>query len=165
MKITAFQSLQPLFTEDDEKLQELRNEMFVVGDPKLVALSKHPVFPDRADYWPTGFFRSTGEVMTKDLGPAADYAAFKDALATKFAGRSTGEIFADPQPAPFFELIYFQEAGAHYMIGPKTSEKLARDFADHNNQAEQIGGPFYARYAAFKQAFEMASRSGAVKFH
>ena len=125
---------------------------------------RHPVFPDRADYWPSGFFRSTGETLIKDMGTPVDYLGFKQMLAEKFGGRPLQAIFDEPQPGPFFELLYFSEAGAHYMIGPKTSEKLTRDFADNKNLAEQVGGTFYARYSALHQCFELAARSGAVRF-
>jgi hypothetical protein len=164
IKATAFQSLQPLYAETDEQLEAFRKEMFVIKDPSLVALSKHPIFPDRADYMPSGFFRSTGDSVTKDLGTALDMKDFKELLAKKFAGRSTAEIFEEPAPGPFFEFIHFNENGQHYMIGPKTSEKLARDFADHHGQAEALGGAFYARFMSLKLCFETAQRSGAVRF-
>ena len=164
MKATAFQSLQTLFPEDDEQLQELRNEMFVVKDPNLVALAKHPVFPDRSDYLPNGLFRSTGNKLPKDLGDNDRYQQCKQVLAEKIVGRTIPGIFEEPTPGPFLELLYFDERGSHYMIGPKTCEKLARDFADHRGQAERIGGAFYSWFSAMQELFEMASRSGAVRF-
>jgi len=165
VQVTGFQSLQVLFVETDEQLEELRREMFVVKDPNLIALSKHPVFPERADYFPSGFFRSTGETHKCDAWGTADYAGFKKILAEKFYGRPLPAIFEEPLPGPFFELLYFQENGQHYMMGPKTSEKLARDFADSRSQAEGLGGAFFNMYAHLQKACELSSRSGAVRFN
>lgn len=165
VRVIAFNALQALFAENDEQLAELRRQMFVVGDPNVVALSKHPAFPDRADYMPSGFYRNTGDIpIVKDLGSVSDYVAFKQTLAEQFAGKPLGTIFEEPAPCPFLELLFFSETGAQWMFGPKTSEKLARDFADHRGQAEEVGGPFFNRFALLQQAFEFASRSGAVAF-
>jgi hypothetical protein len=164
LHVVAYQSLQPLFAETDEKLNEFRQQMFVVKDPKLVALSKHPIFPERADYFPSGFFRSTGEVFATSLGTHSNYASFKNGTADAFAGRSLSAIFEEPSPGPFFELLYFKENPNRTIIGPKTSEKLVRDFADHRSQAEGLGGSFFERYKILNAAFELASRSGAVCF-
>jgi hypothetical protein len=162
VRLTAYNSLQPLFAEDDEQLAELRRQMYVVKDPNIVALSKHPVFPDRADYQPSGFFRNNGDAMTKDFGTYSNWQAFKSGLATKFMGKTIEEIFEEPTPGPFFELLYFSDVGTNWMIGPKTAEKLARDFADNRGQAETVGGSFFQQFAALQKLFEHASRSGAV---
>lgn len=164
VQIHAYQALQPLFTETDEQLEALRKEMLVFKDPNLVALSKHPVYPDRADYMPSGFFRSTGEQMGKVLGTALEVQDFRVLLASKLAGRSLEAIYEEPTPGPFFEFLYFSVLGQHYMIGPKTCDKLAQDFADNEGQAEALGGSFYQRYMVLKQCFELARRSGAVRF-
>jgi hypothetical protein len=166
VRVTAYNSLQPLFPETDEQLAELRKEMFVVKNPNLVALSKHPIYPDRADYMPSGFFRNIGDPpYSQDLGTHGDYVTvFKKTLAAKFYGKPYEAVFQEPTPGPFLELLFFDEAGQHYMIGPKTAEKLARDFLDHRNQAEQLGGPFFQRFALVQGACEFAAKSGAVRF-
>jgi hypothetical protein len=165
IQITAYQALQPLFVSTDEELEALRREMFVAKDPNLVVLVKHPLFPERADYFPSGFFRSTGNTEVSARWNTSSYHDFKNLLAEKWAGRPLPAIFEEPLPSPFFELLYFVETGPHYMFGPKTSEKLARDFGDNDGRASSIGGAFYEIYREMHQAFKMASRSGAVRLN
>lgn len=65
---------------------------------------------------------------------------------------------------PFSELINFSDAeGA---IGASVSAKLAKDFADFQEEAEKVEAPYFKElYAKWRKAFEMASDSGAVSFH
>ncbi|WP_024516984.1 hypothetical protein [Bradyrhizobium sp. Tv2a-2] len=73
------------------------------------------------------------------------------------------------QTGPFAELINF--ADNEGTIGPVVSAKLAKDFAEHQEKAEQWaqslldGDWFIAKYRDWRKAFEMASDNGAVDFH
>jgi hypothetical protein len=79
-------------------------------------------------------------------------------------GKSAAEIVSDPQPGPFMELICFSPLGQHYIIGPKTAEKLARDFADRATDAQKVGGVFWTIYERLMRSFAFAAKSGAVRF-
>ena len=70
----------------------------------------------------------------------------------------------------FGELINFSDCEG--FIGPKTSAKLAKDFADWAERAEAFAatlgeesGYWLARYREWRRAFEAAARGGVVKFH
>lgn len=119
------------------------------------------MFPDRADYFPSGFFRDNGDSkLTMEVGSVAEYENFIAMLASKLANRDRN----DPTPGPFMEVIYFSPFGKHYMIGPKTSEKLAADFKDRLNDAEKLGQPFSTIYRRLMESFAFAAKSGAVRF-
>lgn len=69
----------------------------------------------------------------------------------------------------FSELIDFSDAEG--VIGPVTSAKLAKDFAEHEERARSFdAGPdddgfFFRKYLEWKLAFEMAAGDGMVQFH
>jgi len=64
----------------------------------------------------------------------------------------------------FWELINFSDCEG--VIGPKTSAKLAKDFADFQSKADQHPDEYFRRkYSEWRQAFELASDDGAVSFH
>lgn len=85
-----------------------------------------------------------------------------------------GDIWYDPEAhgdKPFFELICFSDCeGA---LGAEISAKLARDFAEFEERAEEhakslgewFGEDWIYRYKAWRRAFELASENGAVCFH
>jgi hypothetical protein len=66
---------------------------------------------------------------------------------------------------PFFELIWFSDCEG--IIGPKTSAKLAKDFATFSDAvaASATDEWFKEKYAEWKTAFETAAQNGAVRFH
>lgn len=65
---------------------------------------------------------------------------------------------------PFVELICFSDCEG--VIGPVTSAKLARDFAEFQPKADEHPDEHFRRkYADWRKAFEMASDGGAVSFH
>ena len=65
---------------------------------------------------------------------------------------------------PFWELINFSDCEG--FIGPKTSAKLALDFAEFQPKADAVEDPWFRDlYARWREAFEVASNGGAVDFH
>ena len=65
---------------------------------------------------------------------------------------------------PFSELINFSDCEG--VIGPKTSAKLAKDFARFDDKAKADGDEYqYAAYCSFRKAFEEAANNGCVSFH
>lgn len=69
------------------------------------------------------------------------------------------------ESGPFHELIHFSDCEG--TIGPETSAKLAKDFADFQQRADSFGDDYWReKYAAWRKAFETAAReNGAVSFH
>lgn len=70
---------------------------------------------------------------------------------------------------PFWELIHFSDCEG--VIGSAVSAKLAKDFAEHQAQADALpdddadGDWFKKRYADWRKAFDMAADGGCVEFH
>lgn len=65
---------------------------------------------------------------------------------------------------PFWELILFSDCEG--CIGPKTSAKLAKDFADFQERADaNPDNRFKELYTEWREAFEMAAQNGLVDFH
>ena len=79
------------------------------------------------------------------------------------------QIWENPHPGPFVELIDFSDCEG--TIGPKTSAKLAKDFADWQDRAEGYAaksndGDWFIRcYNDWRKGFEMAAQNGFVSFH
>lgn len=68
------------------------------------------------------------------------------------------------ESGPFWELINFSDCEG--CIGPKTSAKLAKDFADYQQRADSHSDErFRDRYNEWRGAFEMAAINGLVDFH
>lgn len=65
----------------------------------------------------------------------------------------------------FHELIHFSDCEG--TIGPVTSAKLAKDFADFQDRADAFGDDYWRdKYAEWRKAFETAAKeNGAVSFH
>lgn len=70
----------------------------------------------------------------------------------------------DAKEGPFWELINFSDCEG--VIGPKTSAKLAKDFAEFQAQADAHPDDWFRDlYTTWRRAFELASDDGAVGFH
>lgn len=70
----------------------------------------------------------------------------------------------DAMSGPFWELICFSDCEG--VIGPVTSAKLAKDFAEFQSKADQHEDErFRNQYNEWRKAFEVASDDGAVRFH
>lgn len=76
---------------------------------------------------------------------------------------SAATVWSDPKPGPFVELINFSDCDG--VIGPRTSAKLAKDFADFQEKADSYGNEYYReKYAEWRKAFETAAQGGCVIF-
>jgi hypothetical protein len=116
-------------------------------------------------------------------GSYSGYNAWRDALArlagyeeTEYTSSVRGVVkshaaacWGGERQGPFAEMIDFSDCeGA---IGPATSAKLAKDFADFEERARTFAawpdddGWFFKVYLDWKQAFEMAADDGMVQFH
>ena len=132
-------------------------------------------FPGRADDIVTGWY-STGDGDCLPSMGYGEYNAWREELA-KLAGWAPGSYheYGRDWPShaasawaategPFWELILFTDCDG--IIGPKTSAKLAKDFADHQGKADAHSDEdFRQKYSLFRTAFETASHGGLVSFH
>lgn len=72
-------------------------------------------------------------------------------------------VWQNPKPGPFMELINFSDCEG--IIGPDTSAKIAKDFAEFQSKADAHTDDHFRRlYAEWRKAFEMAADGGAVEF-
>lgn len=136
-------------------------------------------FADRADGLKPGLYRSHAELNFR-AGSYSGYNAWREQLAElagypaqpanfgdAVRGRPPKEHSAGAWSAtsgPFWELINFSDCEG--VIGPRTSAKLAKDFADHQAKADAHPDEWFRDlYAMWRRAFELASDAGAVDFH
>ena len=63
---------------------------------------------------------------------------------------------------PFWELINFTDCDGS--IGPSVSEKLAKDFANHDPKKFTDDEKFIELYELWQKAFELAAKGGCVRF-
>lgn len=135
-------------------------------------------FVDRADGVQPGIYRVLGEEFGFAAGSYGGYNEWREQLAelagypplpyksdweSKARSRHAAGAWAAKE-GPFWELIHF--ADNEGCIGPKTSAKLAKDFADFQAKADEHASKWFrGRYAEWRRAFELASDNGAVSFH
>lgn len=128
-------------------------------------------------------FYSYEEEFGFRAGSYSGYNEWRDALArfagyeqTEYESRFRGLVksyaaacWDGLTQGPFAELIDFSDAEG--VIGPVTSAKLAKDFAEREERARTFvawpddDGWFFSQYLKWKLAFEMASDGGMVQFH
>lgn len=136
----------------------------------------NPSFPGRADGIEDEAVYKSDEVSKFSAGSYSGYGWWRNQLA-KMVGCPEQEYDNGPHDkikthcltywnggqGPFAELINFSDCEG--TIGPKTSAKLAQDFADYQQEADASEYlSFRMMYREFRQAFEMASNNGAVVF-
>jgi hypothetical protein len=160
---------------EDEKLFEADDVMYVYANDD---------FPDQAEGYADGFYRIHGESFGFRAGSYSGYNAWRRHLCLMALDREPEDVWADPEHfagRPFVELINFSDCEG--LIGPKTSAKLARDFAAFAERAEQyvnehsrpdksgkgddedeVGPWFLESYREWRQAFELAADDGLVRF-
>lgn len=136
----------------------------------------NPDFPGRADDIEDRAIYSAQDSMGLRAGSYGGYNRWRERLA-ELAGYPAGDYeqygrirqsFCVPcwngEEGPFSELINFSDCEG--VIGSSVSAKLAKDFADFQEAADQIQDDlFRSQYAKWRAAFEMAADAGAVHFH
>lgn len=129
-------------------------------------------FPAQADGLASGVysFAKSGDFRA---GSYSGYNEWREELA-KLAGyparaehdkpHSYGAWESEAKEGPFFEIISFSDCEG--VIGPKTSAKLASDFATYQEKADALRDDGFSRvYAHFRKAFETVANNGFVSFH
>jgi hypothetical protein len=142
-----------------------RDENNLPADPNLVLAYVNPDFAERADalkheavyaYDDSGGFRA---------GSYGGYNAWRDKLAQLAGFASADDVWnqGSPQEKPFVPLINFSDCEG--IIGPETAARLAKDFAEHQDEADRVGGYFAEKYRDWRSAFEAVAGNGFVDFH
>lgn len=133
-------------------------------DAGLVYLYPVPAFVAATDSMREGVYSHAGTVLGFSAGAYSTYMEFRRALA-RMAGIADLEGFwRDPRPGPFTELL--NNADNEGFIGPKTSAKLAEDFATHRETAARDLEPWaFGLYVQWQAAFELAAHEGVVELH
>ena len=134
----------------------------------------NPDFPGRADDIESGAVYSCEDSTGHGIGYGGHY-WWRDVLA-KIAGyplteqtqygrtercHFAGAIASDA--GPFFELINFSDCDG--TLGTAVCKKLAGDFAEFDEKAKLEGGDFYENYQHWREACDMASDNGCIRFH
>lgn len=119
-------------------------------------------FPGRNDGLENGYY-SAAEGMVFRAGSYGGYNRWRDELAQLVGAPGASAYLGESgRSGPFAELINFSDCEG--TIGPVTSAKLAKDFADFQHVAGETGY-FAESYALWRKAFEMAADGGFVDFH
>lgn len=117
-------------------------------------------FPGRSAGIEPGAVYTFAETMRFRAGSYGGYNQWRSHLA-EMAGYSEGTA------GPFSELINF--ADNEGVIGPVVAAKLAADFREHEQRADEYakkaGDWWLDKYRLWRRAFEMAADGGAVDFH
>lgn len=172
LDITAYSGLEKLNAKLNENEEAIDAATGATIEGKWCSLRPNSDFLPRADGI-DGIYRFKARFDFR-AGVYSGYSAFRESLA-KLAGypkavttyRGITETRHDEgafaaSGGPFWELIYFSDCEG--VIGPTTSAKLARDFSEHQAKAGADEW-FFERYRNWKEAFELAAKGGAVRFH
>ena len=115
------------------------------------------------------YVRGYGNIGHFRAGSYSGYNAWRQWLTSIVHGVEPRDVWSNPdnyKGKPFYELIHFSDCEG--CIGPKTSAKLAQDFADYQSTIDAMpddGTWFKSAYREWRHAFETASGSGFVEFH
>lgn len=103
-------------------------------------------------------------------GSYSGYSYYRTQLAKMVHGVPAEAVWENPERyTEFVEQIHFSDCDG--IIGPKTSEKLAKDYDEFRMKAEQFtktlpdGDYWLSRYEDWSKAFHLASDGGVVEFH
>lgn len=140
--------------------------------PRIERLYVNNHFVARADGLKDGLYEVSQEPdgqINFRAGSYSGYNRWRATLAGLVGTTPEAEWEKETPSGPFHELINF--ADNEGIIGPVTSAKLAKDFAEWRERAEKYGrgiddGWWWENYQEWQRAFELAaSGGGVVKFH
>jgi hypothetical protein len=122
----------------------------------------NPDFPGRDEGLPQAYWLVADCAGGFAAGSYSGYGRWRESLA-RLSGWHRGSS------GPFSEMINF--ADNEGVIGPVVSAKLAKDFAEWQDRAQDFAGRvgddgwFMRKYAEWRKAFEAAADGGYVDFH
>lgn len=138
--------------------------------PREVGVFGNPHFVERMDGLEAGIYQVEGETHDFRAGSYSGYNHWRQQLA-ELVDTSAEDVWNGQEPPAFGELINFSDCEG--IIGPVTSAKLAKDFAEWQARAEEFaagkggyeGEYWLQRYNDWRKAFEIAAGEGIVRFH
>lgn len=163
LSVTAYSDLQitQISIEEFEDLDTLDN---------LVRFYVNEYFPGRNGDINNGIVYSYSDCFNFDCS-YSNYNYWRNSLAelAQYPDNYT-KMWDSISHLPFYDLIYFSDCKG--VIGLASCKKLAKDFAEYQEKAEEYSNTlaagvswyFLERYNNFKKAFELASQNGAIKF-
>lgn len=159
LDITAYSELQkakdvPLDEDDNpvEWMKYFRNHR--------ICLKEYP--QHAAGLEPDATYSFAKQISFK-AGSYSGYNDWRNELADLAGYGSAKQLWDNPRPGPFSELINFSDCEG--VIGPVLAGKLAKDFNDFRAKAEERGSWFWGLYLQWYAAFRLATNNGAVEFH
>jgi hypothetical protein len=167
LDITAWQKVRRLTTKSDGTFEE-----WLGDEEETTQFYVVEKFAAAADGFMSGAYAVTGDAIEFQAGSYGAYNIWRDQLAQLVGHKDAAAVWASPKPGPFIELI--NNADNEGTIGPKTSAKLARDFAEWADRVPAFArtiddGPsrdwFVSRYKLWWDAFTLAAGEGAVELH
>lgn len=139
-------------------------------DNFLVLSIPYEGFIDRADGLKEGIYRRIGDSYSFRAGSYSGYNRWRRLLCELWFKLPPESVWSGVvKSGPFVELINFSDCEG--FIGPRTSSKLADDFATNKDAIlSRSGGSvdserFACTYNDFARAFALAAGSGAVAFY
>lgn len=156
LDITAYRDIQRLRDTPDDGDYDYPSEFRVYVNGYFLA---------RADGLTDGIYSTKEPVHRFRAGSYSGYNRWRRALSMMVNGVAPEVVWDNPDKYPtMVELIHFSDCEG--VIGPKTSAKLAAEFAAHQDKADAVDDEYFReRYADWRKAFELASQNGVVDFH
>ena len=165
LDISYYQNLQfdsPDSDDDDDKYETGLIHLYMVQGGV-----------DRSDGLQTGWYKGERGGNFR-AGSYSGYNEWRNQLSLCMLNLSAEKIWeSEPDDGgssgrPFVELIHFSDCEG--FIGPKTSAKLAADFAANEVKAQRYSEAqgedwFYTKYKDWMAAFQCASSNGIVRLH
>lgn len=183
LDITYYDKITPPAPEVQAQLDALaddRDALHDLADALWCHIPDDAGRPERAEGIEVGKPHVDNAAGGFPCGPYSRYNAWRATLARMVGIDSIERWWKAPDARPFAELLDFSDCEG--IIGPVVSAKLARDFAEQQQAAEQFaaeldkglepwqraeitGEYFLEKYALWRQAFEAAAKGGYVHFH
>jgi hypothetical protein len=171
LEITAYRGLQP--SPEPREPQPVPEEGFRLSefcDLRNCLKYTEETFPGRtATLRPDMSYDSCAEAFEFRVGSCTVYGVWRNRLAWLAGYGCAEDVWNDPKPGPFVELIDFSDCNG--LIGPVVSAKLAKDFAEYEPKAVARGNLedeaddwFLLLYRKWRRAFELAADNGMVLF-
>lgn len=130
---------------------------------------KDPFFRQHSKDLERGGYAQTPESkeLSFSAGSYGTYNRWRQWLCRTMLGVAPFAIWEHPERfvgCPFVELINYADNEGEY--GPTVAAKLAKDFADHEEQARAASVDYeFQLYQLWKQAFELAADGGMLMLH
>lgn len=161
LDITVYRNLHPAPDFTDETV---RATIMPGYEERARGLPEGPLLGERVFGFHAGSY-SGYSAWREQLAKLANYPAVPHQSSWEKESRALHSAGAwAATEGPFWELIHFSDCEG--TIGPRTSFKLAKDFADFQVKADAHPYEYFrAKYAEWRRAFETAQDFGAVDFH